>query len=65
MSDVYSSVRFYKIDVDELPDVAQELGIRAMPTFMVFKSGEKVAEVVGADEKAVEAAIVKEGGVSR
>jgi thioredoxin 1 len=50
-------VDFYKIDVDEAPDVAQELGIRAMPTFVLFKNGEKVKEVVGADKRALHAAI--------
>ncbi|KAK4968748.1 Thioredoxin amt13 [Elasticomyces elasticus] len=57
MSDTYTDVRFYKLDVDEVPDVAQELGIRAMPTFVLFKDGEKVGEVVGANPKALEAAI--------
>ncbi|KAK3079335.1 hypothetical protein LTS18_005123 [Coniosporium uncinatum] len=56
-SDAYPSARFYKLDVDEVPDVAQELGIRAMPTFLLFKDGEKVGEVVGANPKALEAAI--------
>ena len=56
-SDAYPNARFYKIDVDEVPDVAQELGIRAMPTFVLFKNGEKVGEVVGANPKALEAAI--------
>jgi thioredoxin 1 len=56
-SDAYPDARFYKLDVDEVPDVAQELGIRAMPTFLLFKNGEKVAEVVGANPKALEAAI--------
>ena len=28
-----------------------------MPTFLLFKNGEKVAEVVGANTKALEAAI--------
>ncbi|KAK5211078.1 thioredoxin trx1 [Exophiala xenobiotica] len=50
-------VDFYKIDVDEVPDIAQELGVRAMPTFMLFKNGEKVGEVVGANKKALEQAI--------
>ncbi|KIW60318.1 thioredoxin [Exophiala xenobiotica] len=50
-------VAFYKIDVDEVPDIAQELGVRAMPTFMLFKNGEKVGEVVGANKKALEQAI--------
>jgi len=57
MSDSYPDARFYKLDVDEVPEVAQELGIRAMPTFMLFKNGEKVGEVVGANPKALEAAI--------
>ena len=58
-SDKYSKAKFYKLDVDEVPDVAQELGIRAMPTFLLFKKKEKIAEVVGANPKALEAAIQK------
>jgi thiol-disulfide isomerase/thioredoxin len=58
-SDKFTNARFYKLDVDDVPDVAQELGIRAMPTFLLFKDGEKVAEVVGANPKALEAAIEK------
>jgi len=57
MSDEYPTARFYKLDVDNVPDVAKELGIRAMPTFLLFKDGEKVGEVVGANPKALEAAI--------
>ena len=53
----YSDARFYKVDVDELPDVAQELGIRAMPTFKFFKDGEEVQSVMGANPQAIEAAI--------
>ena len=43
--------------MDEVPDVAQELGVRAMPTFVVFRDSEKVDEVVGGNPKALEAAI--------
>merc|ERR1712154_744248 len=57
MSDTYKDARFYKIDVDDVPEVAQELGVRAMPTFFLFKNGEKVSEVVGANPKALETAI--------
>ena len=60
MSNTYPAARFYKLDVDEVPDVAQELGVRAMPTFMVFKDGEKVGEVVGANQKALEALVGKQ-----
>lgn len=59
LSNTYPDARFYKLDVDEVPDVAQELGVRAMPTFMVFKGGEKVDEVVGAHIQSVEGAVVK------
>jgi len=37
--------------------VAQELQIRAMPTFLLFKNGQKIAEVVGANPSALEGAI--------
>ncbi len=53
----YKKAHFVKVDVDEVPDLAQELGIRAMPTFVIFKNGEKVSEVVGANPVALEAAI--------
>jgi len=56
-SEKYPNTRFYKLDIDEVPDVAQDLGIRAMPTFVFFKNGEKVGEVVGANPKAIEAGI--------
>lgn len=56
-SDKYTNARFYKLDVDEVPEVAQEVGVRAMPTFMLYKDGEKVNEVVGANPPAVLSAI--------
>lgn len=59
MSDEFTGAHFVKLDVDEVPDVAQELGIRAMPTFIIFKGGEKIAEVVGANPKALVAAVEK------
>jgi len=57
LSEKYPNARFFKLDVDEVADVAKELGIRAMPTFILFKGGDKIAEVVGANPKALEAAI--------
>jgi thioredoxin 1 len=53
-SDVHTGVKFYKVEVDKVPDVAQELGVRAMPTFMFFKGGQKVTEVVGANLPSIE-----------
>jgi thioredoxin 1 len=45
--------------VDEVPDLAQELGIRAMPTFIIFKNGEKVGEIIGANPRELKQAIGK------
>ena len=56
-SDEFPGAYFVKLDVDEVSDVAQELGIRAMPTFLIFKNGEKIQEVVGANPKALLAGI--------
>ncbi|MCJ1312239.1 Cytoplasmic thioredoxin isoenzyme 2 [Agyrium rufum] len=55
----YDSARFFKLDVDEVPEVAQELGIRAMPTFVVFKNGELFETVVGMNPPGLEAAVKK------
>lgn len=49
----YKDIFFAKIDVDELPELSQELGIKAMPTFMIFKDGEKADELVGANPNAL------------
>lgn len=43
--------------MDEVPDVAQLAGVRAMPTFLIFVNGQKVKEVVGADKTKLEQAI--------
>ncbi|KAH0563258.1 hypothetical protein GP486_002169 [Trichoglossum hirsutum] len=57
-SSAFPSIKFYKLDVDEVRDVAETLGIRAMPTFVLFKNGEKFGnDVVGANPHAIEAAI--------
>jgi thioredoxin 1 len=58
-SESYSDAHFVKLDVDEVPEVAQDLGIRAMPTFLIFENGNKVSEIVGANPKALQVAIEK------
>lgn len=50
----FTEVEFVKIDVDELPDVAQEYGVQAMPTFVLVKRGKEVDRVVGAEKNELE-----------
>ncbi|KAF7846062.1 hypothetical protein BT93_L5334 [Corymbia citriodora subsp. variegata] len=59
MSNKYENASFVKIDVDQVPDVAGDLGIRAMPTFILFKDGERVDEFVGADARKLEQMVQK------
>ncbi|KAJ5312081.1 hypothetical protein PENANT_c011G00812 [Penicillium antarcticum] len=56
-SEQYPEIKFYTFDVDKVPDLSAELGVRAMPTFMLFKDGQKFSEVVGAAPPAIEQAI--------
>ncbi|KAG6907473.1 hypothetical protein DXG01_008809 [Tephrocybe rancida] len=51
--DEFSGVEFYKVDVDEQQDISQEVGIRAMPTFIAFQNGDKIDELVGANPAAL------------
>jgi thioredoxin 1 len=36
-----------KVDVDTNPDVASELGIRSIPTLIIFKKGEIAEQIIG------------------
>lgn len=35
----FQNIKFVKVDVDRLEDIASQFEIRAMPTFMPFKDG--------------------------
>ncbi|OMO79163.1 Proton-dependent oligopeptide transporter family [Corchorus capsularis] len=59
MAERFSEVEFVKIDVDELPDVAQEFGVQAMPTFVLLKRGKEVDRVVGAQKNELEKKVDK------
>jgi thioredoxin 1 len=44
-------VKIGKLNVDEHPNTASSLGIRALPTLLLFKNGQVVEQVVGAVSK--------------
>lgn len=57
ISNEKTDVSFYKINVDESPEVAVKYGVSSIPTLLIFKNGELVNKLVGLypKEKIVEA----------
>jgi thioredoxin 1 len=49
--ELVGTVKVGKLDVDDSPVTAGKLGIRGVPTVMVFKDGERVAQHVGLTTK--------------
>ena len=44
-------VKIVKVNIDENPETPTKLGVRGIPTLMVFKGGELVSTKVGAMPK--------------
>lgn len=51
-TELAGKVKVGKLDIDDSPIVASKLGIRGVPTLMVFKKGERAAQHVGVTTKA-------------
>nr|Q9UW02.1 RecName: Full=Thioredoxin; Short=Trx; AltName: Allergen=Cop c 2 [Coprinus comatus]CAB52130.1 thioredoxin [Coprinus comatus] len=54
-----NNIVFAKVDVDTASDISEEAKIRAMPTFQVYKDGQKIDELVGANPTALESLVQK------
>lgn len=46
-----TAVKFVKINVDENPDLASQYSIFSIPTFLIFKDGQVVHQMIGAMSK--------------
>lgn len=58
----YTSVLFFKVDVDQCPQTSQSQRITSMPTFVFYRNKMKLAQVKGADIQAVEAKLKELAG---
>jgi len=45
----YANVKFLKVDVDDVAEVASSEGIQVMPTFYFYKGTKRVSDMSGAD----------------
>lgn len=52
------SVGYQKIDIDNNADVAQQYGVRAVPTIIFEKNGRVVQQVVGVQSKSYYQSII-------
>ncbi|KAG7548589.1 Thioredoxin-like superfamily [Arabidopsis suecica] len=59
MADKFNDVDFVKLDVDELPDVAKEFNVTAMPTFVLVKRGKEIERIIGAKKDELERKVSK------
>lgn len=58
--DFGDKVKIGKLNVDESPNTAGEYNVMSIPTFMLFKNGEKIAEMVGGVQKEALKAFITE-----
>ncbi len=50
-NEMQGKVKIAKVNVDENPGIASQLGIRSIPTLMLFKNGQLAGQKVGAAPK--------------
>eukprot|EP00013_Stygamoeba_regulata_P023087 CAMPEP_0177649036 /NCGR_PEP_ID=MMETSP0447-20121125/11153_1 /TAXON_ID=0 /ORGANISM="Stygamoeba regulata, Strain BSH-02190019" /LENGTH=105 /DNA_ID=CAMNT_0019151729 /DNA_START=144 /DNA_END=461 /DNA_ORIENTATION=- len=55
----YPDVVFIKVDVENVEEAAAEAKVSAMPTFVFYKNGNRIDDLVGADPNKLEDLIKK------
>jgi thioredoxin 1 len=53
-----ASVRCYRFDAFTVPKLSQQLGLRAMPTFILFKNGKRIDHFSASSRQALEQNII-------
>ncbi|WP_110650394.1 thioredoxin [Salinicola peritrichatus] len=61
-SEKADELKVVSVNVDDAPEIASEHGVRGVPTVMLFKSGAKVASLVGAQSKSQLTQFIEQNG---
>ena len=59
LAKAHPEIKFLKVDVDAVSDVATQEQVQAMPTFKAFHNGSKSDEFCGASSEKLEAMVAK------
>ena len=54
LADGTPNLDFIKIDIDEFPEVAEELEVASVPTFIMYKDAKMVGRLTGANGAKIE-----------
>jgi thioredoxin 1 len=44
-------MKFGKVNVENVPQIAQKYGVRSIPTLLLFKNGKIMTQIIGAQSK--------------
>ena len=55
----YTTITFFKIDIDDNPDPGEEENLKHMPAFLIYKSDKKLEELYGANLETISLALEK------
>lgn len=60
--DAVPNARFFDVDIDEQPELAEKFRIGSIPFFVVYKNGQPVRDIVGAMPERALIAVASAGG---
>ena len=61
LSDKFENkIKFFKVNVDESQEIAQQYGVMSIPTLIIFKKGQVIKSLVGLQDSESITALLKE-----